>query len=121
MDAQAPQPTQDEMFNLFWRAYPKRTNKGDARKAWEKLRPDAELVQAILIAIAWQRQTPQWAKDDGQYIPYPGSWIRGERWLDEPVDTAPPKSEHWRDECSRLHGGTCEHSSWHAVKKSQAS
>jgi len=75
----------DPAFDQFWAAYPRRTVKADARKAWQRIAPDAELLAAILEALAWQRTQPQWLKDDGLYIPYPATWLRGERWTDEPL------------------------------------
>lgn len=108
------QPTLDDTFEQFWRSYPRRTAKGEARKAWQRLHPTPDLVQQILIALAWQRLTPQWTKDDGQFIPYPASWIRAERWLDEPIEApTPATSEPWFTECRRLHGGQCEKSLTH--------
>lgn len=73
-------------FDLFWAAYPRRTAKGDARKAWQKLAPSPALVQEILEALVWQRQQPDWLKAGGQYVPFPASWLRSERWSDEPVN-----------------------------------
>ena len=76
-------------FDAFWAAYPRKTAKGDARKAWQKLNPSDALVAAILSALDWQKNQPQWLKDDGQFIPYPATWLRGERWEDEPFN--PPQ------------------------------
>ena len=73
-------------FDLFWKSYPRRTAKGDARKAWLKLNPSPALVQEILEALVWQRQQPDWLKAGGQYVPFPASWLRSERWEDEPVN-----------------------------------
>jgi len=72
-------------FDLFWQAFPKRQKKADARKAWNQLSPDTALVQRILDALVWQKTQPNWLKDGGQFIPLPASWLRGERWEDEPV------------------------------------
>lgn len=73
----------DDEFESFWKVYPRRCNKGDARKAWkqtEKIRPPlAELLKAVYAA----RASKKWHEEDGQYIPYPGSWLRGERWEDQ--------------------------------------
>jgi hypothetical protein len=91
--AQAPQL--DELFEIFWRTYPRRVGKGDARKVWLKLRPDVELVQQMLVTLAWQRETEQWMRDDGQYIPHPSTWLRQERWTDEPI--APMRGTTSRD------------------------
>jgi hypothetical protein len=74
----------DDSFGLFWAAYPRKQARIDAVKAWHQLRPNAETVQAILDALEWQRET--W--DNPTFIPLPASWIRGERWTDEPPATA---------------------------------
>lgn len=73
-------------FDLFWQAYPKRQKKADARKAWRQLAPDTDLVQRILDALMWQTKQRGWLKDGGDFIPLPASWLRGERWDDEPVN-----------------------------------
>jgi len=71
-------------FDVFWRAYPRREGKKDAQKAWSQLRPDENTMRAILAALDWQRTLPGWLKDDGQFIPLPATYLRGERWTDEP-------------------------------------
>lgn len=76
-------------FDLFWRAYPKRVAKADARRAWLRLNPSEELIQRILKALEWQSRLEQWQRDDGQFIPYPASYLRGERWDDEPKVVKP--------------------------------
>ena len=71
-------------FDEFWTAYPRKTAKGDAKRAWEKAaRTTPDLLAKCLDALAWQRTQEQWTRDGGQYIPYPATWIRGERWDDE--------------------------------------
>lgn len=76
-------PENDANFARFWAAYPKRVAKKEARRAWAQIRPDALTVDRILTALAWQCQQPAWTKDDGQFVPYPASWLRAERWEDE--------------------------------------
>jgi hypothetical protein len=71
----------DDGFTSFWAVYPKRHAKKDAMKAWGQLRPSAELQAAIMDALAWQ--IPGWT--DLTYAPLPASYIRGERWTDEPL------------------------------------
>ena len=70
----------DNLFELFWKNYPRKTNKGFARKVFSKLKVDQELLNKMLKALAVQ--VPQWK--DPQYIPHPSTWLNGERWLDEP-------------------------------------
>ena len=69
-------------FDEFWKLYPKKYKKGDARKAWQqtaKIRPPlATLCKAVVVAKACE----QWRRDSGQWIPYPASWLRGECWDD---------------------------------------
>lgn len=76
-------------FVEFWTAYPKHRSRADAEKAWNKLAPDAGLQQQILAALAWQVKSPDWMKDNGQYVPLPASWLRARRWEDEPVRVSP--------------------------------
>lgn len=67
-------------FEIFWQAFPKKKKKEDARKAWNTIRPNIEVV---LKALEWQKQSPEWFKQGGQFIPYPASWIRSHSWEDE--------------------------------------
>lgn len=75
-----------EGFSRFWGHYPRRVAKADAWKAWQQLRPDAALVERMIAALVWQCQTDDWIREGGRYVPYAASWIRGERWTDEPVN-----------------------------------
>ncbi len=76
-------------FDQFWRAYPKKTKKADALKAWKKLKPDGELIDQILRAVEAHKKSGQWIRDDGQYIPNPATWINGNRWEDELAEYSP--------------------------------
>lgn len=75
-----------DSFARFWQAYPRKAGKGEARKAWGKLRPDEGLVEAILAAVERDRRTDQWQRDDGRFVPYPATWLNQCRWEDEPED-----------------------------------
>ena len=72
-----------EEFEQFWKVYPRKVAKGDARKAWlttTSIRPPiADLLKAVYAA----RASKQWLKDDGEYIPHPATWLRQERWEDQ--------------------------------------
>jgi hypothetical protein len=77
-------PQQGEAsFDAFWMAYPRKTNKQAARKAWDRLKPGDDLLKTMLAAIERQRRSPQWVKDGGQYIPHPSTWLNGRRWEDD--------------------------------------
>ena len=79
------------LFDAFWQAYPKKVGKADALKAFTKLKPDSELMQTILAAIAQWSKTDQWSKDNRQYVPMPATYIRGRRWEDELPQQDKPK------------------------------
>lgn len=72
-----------DLFNQFWTAYPKHIAKQSAVKAFEKLKPDEKLLEAMLKAIARQKESKQWEKDGGVFIPYPATWLNQRRWEDE--------------------------------------
>lgn len=74
-----------ERFKEFWAAYPKKIGKDAALKAFMKRKPSADLVSKMIAAIEWQKQTDQWTKDNGQYIPNPATWLNQGRWEDEPL------------------------------------
>lgn len=72
-----------EEFDQFWAAYPRRVDKGTARKAWARTASIRPLIADVLKAVEEAKRSAQWLKDDGQYIPYPATWLNGERWDDE--------------------------------------
>lgn len=69
-------------FDRFWEAYPRKTAKAEAAKAFARLKPDSVLLQAMLDAIQRQAKSPQWTKDGGQFIPHPATWLNQRRWED---------------------------------------
>ena len=71
-------------FDEFWKAYPRHTAKEKAVKAWGKV--DSSLLPEILEAIEKQKQSSQWQRDKGQYIPHPATWINQKRWEDEETE-----------------------------------
>jgi hypothetical protein len=77
----------DDRFDSWWSAYPKKTGKGAALKAWSKIRPSDAVVTQMLNALEWQRNQPQWLKDGGAFIPNPATYLNQSRWEDEPFFT----------------------------------
>ena len=47
----------------------------------------------MLSAIAKHKNTDQWKKDNGQFIPNPASWLNARRWEDEMPSVA--TQSHW--------------------------
>lgn len=70
-------------FEEFYNAYPKKKNRADAERAWLSLSPDETLCARMATAIEAQKQTDDWRRENGKFIPYPASWLNGRRWEDE--------------------------------------
>lgn len=68
-------------FDTFWEKYPRKTAKAAAKKVFDKLKVDDELLNQILEALEIQKQSKQWS--DKQYIPYAATFINQKRWEDE--------------------------------------
>lgn len=73
----------DADFASFWQQYPNKKAKAGAQKAWEKIRPEGEVLTALMAALERQKASEEWRKEGGRYIPYPASWLNGRRWEDE--------------------------------------
>ena len=78
-----PNTSRASAFDTFWKAYPKKSGKGAAEKAFSKLPAPASLLPKMLEAIELQKQSIQWQKENGQFIPNPSTWINQRRWEDE--------------------------------------
>ncbi|MBQ7115629.1 MAG: hypothetical protein IJN94_04350 [Clostridia bacterium] len=79
-----PSSTYSEDFLEFWSAYPKKVGKGAAYKIFNKLKLTKKEKSAILTALDWQKKSDQWVRDNGQFIPYPSTYLNQRRWEDEP-------------------------------------
>jgi len=73
----------DLLFDEFWNVYPKKQGKDAAKKAFSKRKVDKQLLQEMLLTLGKQKNTEQWKKDGGQYIPNPATWLNEGRWQDE--------------------------------------
>ena len=89
MDAEAPDKAGEEMtFDTFWSLYPRKVARKDASRAWSKLSPpDQALALETLPA-----HIKLWAETTtSQFIPYPATWLNGERFHDE-IEMPQPKT-----------------------------
>lgn len=77
------QKSKDDVFEFFWKFYPRKTDKQRARRAFAKLNVDRPLLARMVIALKKQAASPQWQKQGGQYIPHASTWLNGRRWEDE--------------------------------------
>jgi hypothetical protein len=70
-------------FERFWLAYPRKVAKEAAWKVWERLKPSDELAGVMVDAVRRQQDSPQWRRENGQFIPHPRTWLNQGRWDDE--------------------------------------
>lgn len=89
-----------ERFERFWRVYPKKIGKGDARKAFVKHQPSEKLTETMIKAIETAKKSVQWTKDGGKYIPNPSTWLNQERWEDE-LTAAPDVAQEQKSEVDK--------------------
>lgn len=70
-------------FDEFWKAYPKRVGKQEARKAWIRQNGNRPKLDLIISKINDLKKTDQWQKEKGQFIPNPATWLNRGGWDDE--------------------------------------
>lgn len=84
---------ESELFNSFWSAYPKKVGKKNVVKWFDKNKPNEELVNKMIDKINQYKLTDNWKKNNGQFIPYPYTWLNAESWNDElEVKSEKPKN-----------------------------
>ena len=70
----------DAGFAGFWAAYPRKVGKRDAERVWAKLRPP---LSKVLAALEVWRNSGDWRREGGRYIPHPATWLNRGGWEDE--------------------------------------
>ena len=70
-------------FEIFYKAYPNKKNVKTARTRWEKMKVTPELFAAIMEGLERAKNSQEWTKDGGAYIPHPATWLNGEGWKNE--------------------------------------
>lgn len=73
-----------DYFAIFWNHYPNKVGKPAAQKAWKKIKWDE--LTAIRDGLNRWKETEQWQKENGKYIPYPATFLNQRRWEDRPTD-----------------------------------
>lgn len=93
-------------FAKFWAAYPRKTAKLTATKAFKKLKATDALMSQLIAALDREKESPQWRKDSGQFIPHAATWLNQHRWEDETTSGSPSGGD-WRQD-PRFKGALCE-------------
>lgn len=94
-----PKGTQEEpnaradFFAAFWKVYPRKTDKGGAKKAWPRavkaVGGDEDRIVQAAYRYGLDPNLPEL-----QFVPHASTWLNGERWEDAPMpprkSTGPP-------------------------------
>ena len=83
----------DAEFETWWKAYPRKTAKGNAKAPYKTARKKAS-AEVLLDAVAAYAKSM--AGKDPKFIAHASTWLNGERWLDEaPTQTTPAAEDEW--------------------------
>jgi hypothetical protein len=92
-------------FEEWWAQYPKKVEKGAAKKAWHKVVKDKRATIADLLAGV-MRYAASRTGEEPKYTKGPAGWLNTERWTDEVTPASPerrtqfggpPQRESWSD------------------------
>jgi len=82
-----PEKSSVQDFEVFYKNYPKKVGKDKAYEAWKKKKPR---LDDVMYALSWQKESTDWTKESGKYIPMPATYLNQGRYKDEePVEGAP--------------------------------
>lgn len=74
---------EENTFAHFWSIYPRKVGRKKAEEKWWKLNLSPETIKTIFADVERRKRSPEWLKEGGQFIPYPATYLHGERWTDE--------------------------------------
>lgn len=81
----------DDLFEIFWRTYPRRENPQRARSEFKKSGITSESLPAILTWIERAKLSEQW--QNKSKIPHPSTWLHQKRWLGDPPPIGKDKAD----------------------------
>jgi hypothetical protein len=90
----SPKVDVSELFERFYLEYPKKKSRGQAEKAFAKLKPTDVLVDEMVAALGKAKKSEDWKKEKGQFIPYPASWLTAKGWEDE-IESSQTTGMQW--------------------------
>lgn len=77
-----------EYFECFWTEYPNKVKRKKCQEIWQRLKLTPAQAEQAIEAVRHYKQTDQWQKDGGQFIPHPSTFLNQRRWEDE-IPTKP--------------------------------
>ena len=85
-----------ERFEAFWASYPRGEGKQKAIHAWDRLKPNDDLLRSMALGLMRQLQSPDWQRGIG--IPHASTWLNQRRWEDEVKGLPSPQAGWAKDE-----------------------
>lgn len=86
---------EEESFNAWFDEYPKQTDRHEAGRQWLAIRSARPSLENLLAVLQTQKESEQWIRDDGRYVPNPAAYLAGRKWEDKlPAGKKPRTSPH---------------------------
>lgn len=81
-------------FSEFFRKYPKRVGRREARVIWDRL-DESDRQRAFADSQRRAKGDVMWLREDGRYVPTPANYLEDQRWLDpfEPAFRTTPRND----------------------------
>lgn len=73
-------------FEDFWMSYPRKENKQASRVIWASKKCGLDLPK-VLTHLGVCKDSEQWVKEGGRFVPMPTTYLRQQRYLDS-VETS---------------------------------
>ena len=75
--------TSNELFDKFWKAYPRKEGKPKALKTFEKLGIDEKVLPLLLKELERQSKIKDWKHINTKFIPLAQTWLNRRDWEED--------------------------------------
>ena len=91
--------TNNELFDQFWKAYPRKEGKPKALRTFEKLGIDEAVMPKLLKELERQAKMKDWNHINTKYIPLAQTWLNRRDWEEnQNAETERTDTEHTADQ-----------------------
>lgn len=81
--------TYTQEFESFWKEYPNKKGKHKAFASWKRFKCGNGLFDEIISSLKKQKNSDDWERDGGKYIPHGSTWVNGKMWEDSYEEEMP--------------------------------
>ncbi len=75
--------TNNELFDKFWKSYPRKEGKPQALRTFEKLGIDETIMPQLLLELERQSKMKDWKHINTKFIPLAQTWLNRRDWEEE--------------------------------------